>query len=321
MAAAGFLLSGQPLVVAILTFMFLFGLFMGAQRVVFSMLMAKVIPISRRGRLQAWRNATGGLIAAGLAYVAGRYIIDANMWGNGYSTTFLLAVVLTSLGLTGLNLLLKEPEPPTVRAQTPFWDRLKEAPRLITQDRGYMFFLVAQMLAMTARMAVPFYIIYVSTTIHLTGANLGLVSLAYLGADTISNLLWGYLGDKTGFRLTLLLSIAAWVGATLLLLNAHDMTMIVAAFFGLGAAQAGYQMSVQTMILEFGSRDELPMRIAFSSTAEGIMATAGPLIGGLMATAWGYPTVFWTSIGFLCVALTVLIAAVQEPRTARLDGS
>jgi MFS family permease len=53
MAAAGWLLKGQALVVAILGFMFLFGLFMGAQRVVFSMLMAKVIPISRRGRLQA----------------------------------------------------------------------------------------------------------------------------------------------------------------------------------------------------------------------------------------------------------------------------
>lgn len=321
MAIAGFLLSGQALVTAILSFMFLFGLFMGAQRVVFSLLMAKVIPISRRGRLQAWRNATGGMIAAGLAYIAGRYIIDANVWGNGYSTTFLLAVVLTSLGLTGLNLLLKEPEPPTVRERTPFLTRLKEAPRLLVQDRGYMFFLIAQMLATAARIAVPFYILYASTTIKLTGANLGLVSLAYLGADTLSNLLWGYLGDKTGFRLILLLSIGAWMAATGLLLNAHDLTMIVIAFFGLGASQAGYNMSAQTMILEFGSRDELPMRIALSSTAEGIMATAGPLVGGLMATAFGYPTLFWTSMGFLASSLVVLFLAVGEPRTARLDAS
>ena len=51
--------------------MLMFGLFMGAQRVVFSLLMAKVIPISRRGRLQAWRNFTGSAIAAVLAYFAG----------------------------------------------------------------------------------------------------------------------------------------------------------------------------------------------------------------------------------------------------------
>src|SRR4051794_27977503 len=62
----------RPRVAAILFFMLMFGIFMGAQRVVFSLLMAKVIPISRRGRLQAWRNATGGAIAPGLGFVAGQ---------------------------------------------------------------------------------------------------------------------------------------------------------------------------------------------------------------------------------------------------------
>ena len=64
MALAGWFLKGQTLLVSMLFFIGMFGLFMGAQRVVFGLLMAKVIPTSRRGRLQAWRNATGGLIAA-----------------------------------------------------------------------------------------------------------------------------------------------------------------------------------------------------------------------------------------------------------------
>ena len=42
-----------------------------------------------------------------------------------------------------------------------------------------------------------------------------------LGADTVSNLLWGYMGDKTGFRAVLVASIAGWVGATIMLLNLH----------------------------------------------------------------------------------------------------
>ena len=117
MALAGWFLSGQTLVVAILSFMFMFGLFMGTQGVVFSLLMAKVIPISRRGRLQAWRNATGGVIAAALAWVAGKYFIEGNMLGNGYATTFLFATILTTAGLWALQALMIEPEPPTTRAQ------------------------------------------------------------------------------------------------------------------------------------------------------------------------------------------------------------
>jgi MFS family permease len=319
MALAGWFLAGQSRVVAIIGFMFLFGLFMGTQRVVFSMLLAKVIPISRRGRLQAWRNATGGLIAAGLAYLAGRYFIDANLFGNGYSTTFLFAFALTSLGLTALRLLMVEPEPPTVRAQMRLRDRMKDFPALLA-NRGFLFFMIVQMLAISARMAVPFYIIFASATIELNGKNLGLLSLAYLGADTLSNLVWGYLGDKTGFRLIMLLSLLLWIGATVLLMTSHDLLAIFVAFFGLGAAQSGYMMSAGTMILEFGERDEMPMRIALSSTAEGIMGALGPLLGGLISSTLGYGTMFSISIAFLIAGLIVLILRVKEPRTARLAG-
>lgn len=327
MAIAGWMLSGQPLVIALLFFMFMFGLFMGTQRVVFSILMSKVIPISRRGRLQAWRNATGGMIAAALAYVAGRYFIDANLFGNGYSTTFLFAFVLTSLGLTALQYLMVEPEPPTVRQKTRFRDRLKDFPVLIRSDRGFMWFMIVQMLTVSGRMAVPFYILFVSNSIELTGANLGGLTLAYLGADTLSNLLWGYVGDKTGFRRIMLLSVALWIAATLLLIESETIAALTGvgvvvpifmAFFGLGASQSGYMMSAGTMILEFGSRDELPMRVAFSSTAEGIMASAGPLIGGLMAATLGYTVLFGTSMAFLAAGLLVLILRVPEPRTSRL---
>ncbi|HEY9218686.1 MAG TPA: MFS transporter [Phenylobacterium sp.] len=327
MAISGWLLSGQSLVIALLSFMFLFGLFMGTQRVVFSILMSKVIPISRRGRLQAWRNATGGAIAAVLAYVAGRYFIEANLWGNGYSTTFLFAAVLTTAGLTALQFLMVEPEPPTVRAKTRFRDRLRDFPALIKSDPAYMYFMIVQMLTVSGRMAVPFYILFVSSSMELTGKTLGALSLAYLGADTISNILWGYVGDKTGFRLVMVSSIALWIAATVLLIFAEPLAAIsglpvaipiLVAFFGLGGSQSGYMMAAGTMILEFGSRDELAMRVAFSSTAEGIMASAGPLLGGIISTVLGYHVLFWTSIGFLASGLVLMLIKVPEPRISRL---
>lgn len=314
MGISGWLLKDQPLVIALLFFMLMFGVFMGAQRVVFNLLMSKVIPISRRGRLQAWRNATGGLIAALLAWVAGKYFIGPNLFGNGYSTTFVFAFVLTSLGLWALQVLMKEPEPPTTRPQARFRDRLREFPSLIRQDRAYGFFLLVQMLATSARMASPFYILYVGQKVGLDGPTLGLLSLAYLGADTASNLIWGYLGDKTGFRLVLLLSVAGWIGSTVLLMNIHDVVAMFLAFAGLGASQAGYMMAANTMILEFGSREDLPMRIAVSATAESITATLGPLVGGQVADLFGYNVVFGASLGFLAAAFLILLTAVRDPR-------
>ena len=61
-----------------------------------------MIPIRLRGRLQAWRNLTGGLIAAVLSYFAGDWLVAHHVLGNGYATTFMLSFILTSLGLTML---------------------------------------------------------------------------------------------------------------------------------------------------------------------------------------------------------------------------
>ena len=98
LALAGWFLTGHALLFATLGLFFLLGTFNGIQRVAFQMLMSKVIPIHRRGRLQAYRNIIGGLIAAALSYVAGRYLIGGNVLGNGYATTFFVAFVLTVWG-------------------------------------------------------------------------------------------------------------------------------------------------------------------------------------------------------------------------------
>jgi predicted MFS family arabinose efflux permease len=269
--------------------------------------------------LQAWRNATGGLIAAVLAWAAGRYIIEPDLFGHGYSVTFMLAAVLTTLGLWALQVLLREPEPPNLPAKARFRDRVRDFPALIRSDPGYAPFLLVQMLATSSRMAVPFYAIYATSSTGLSGAILGLLALAYLGADTLSNLLWGYMGDRTGFRHVLLISLAMWILATVILLALQTPVAIFIAFFGLGAAQSGYMMAAQTMILEFGNREEMPMRIAISSSAEGITASISPIVGGLVADAFGYPAVFGISIGFLVLGLACLVFLVKEPRNRRLS--
>jgi len=317
LAVAGWLLSGTPLLVATLCFLFLLGMFTGLQRVAFQLLLGKVIPVQMRGRLQAWRNVTGGLIAAGLSYFAGRYLVETNLLGNGYGATFMLAFVLTSLGLTALHVLMREPEPPTLRPQMALRERAREFPALLRTNPGFRTFLIAQVFAVAGRIATPFYVLYASKSIAITGANLGLLSLAYLGADTVANLVWGYTGDRVGFRAILIAALTIWGASTILLLNGTGFAPLLIAFCGLGAAQSGYLMSVSTMVLEFGPRDDMAMRLALSTTAEGIMAAAGPLFGGLMATALGYTALFSTSVACQVIALGLLVWLVEEPRKHR----
>jgi len=327
-ALCAWLLAGPTLVFAILFFLFLLGLFQGAQGVAFQMLLAKVIPTRLRGRLQALRNITGGLVSAGVAWLAGTYLLGKDplkggslaLFHNGYATTFALSAILTTLGLSMLAILMREPEPPVVRPRARTLDRMREFPQLLAADRGYMFFMIAQTCATAGRIAVPFYVIFARHVMPLTGANIGLQSLVLLLGDSFSNLVWGMIGDRFGFRASFIGAMALWIAATVMLLAAGDPTMVLAAFAALGAAQAGFQMSSQTMVLEFGARQDIAMRLGLSQTAQGFMNFFGPLAGGVIAVAFGYRPLFYVSMAFEALALVLLLTVVDEPRYRRRDA-
>ena len=141
-----------------------------------------------------------------------------------------------------------------------------------------------------------------------------------LEGDSLSNLIWGTIGDRFGFRASFIGSMVLWIGATAVLLMAASPMMVLFAFAGLGAAQAGFQMSSQTMVLEFGARQDMPMRLGLSQTAKGLMNTIGPLVGGVIAWLAGYVPVFLLSMAFEAVALVLLIWVVDEPRYRRRDA-
>jgi len=266
-----------------------------------------------RGRLQAWRNVAGGAIAAALSWWAGAHLIENNAFGNGYATTFMVAFVLTSLGLGALWLVMREPESPTVKVRMGVMDRVREFPQLLV-DRDYRNFLIAQMLATSGRIAIPFCIIHAGLKMEVDGAAIGLFSLAFLGADTLTNLIWGSLGDRFGFRLVFILTVATWIVSLGVMVVADAPWHFLVAFFGLGAAASGYMMSSTTLVLEFGNRDDIPMRLALSTTVETSMAALGPVVGGLIASFAGLVPVFVISIVSLLAALSVLVSAVREPR-------
>jgi MFS family permease len=138
-------------------------------------------------------------------------------------------------------------------------------------------------------------------------------------SGTFSNLLWGPLGDRKGFRISFLASIGLWVASTILLmLVSGDLPVTVLVFIGIGAAVQGFQNASQNMTLEFGSRDDLPVRIAIANTASELAGTIGPLLGGALAAVAGYQSVFFVSIVFLVLGGAVVARYVPEPRKGEL---
>ncbi|XAP77597.1 MFS transporter [Citromicrobium bathyomarinum] len=313
LALTGYFLTGNILLVATFACFVLLGFFTGAQRVAFQMLMSKLIPIRKRGRLQGYRNFAGGLIAALLAWAAGNYLIADKWLGNGYATTFLFAFLLTSAGLVVLKTMIREPAAPVSRPQMPMMQRIRQFPELL-QDRDFAWFLAVQCFSTMARVGAPFWTIYAGTQLGLDGALIGGLSFVFLGSDTLSNVLWGPLGDRFGFKIIYVLALCSSVSGVTLLILGSTAVPIYAAFVLLGVGGSGWMLASTTMVLEFGEPQDTPMRLAFVTTLEGAIAASGPVIAGLLVAVSGFQPLFFIVLAAQIAALLLLIVKVREPR-------
>jgi len=313
LAVSALWLPGLWPLYAVWFFLALFGLFLGVQGVAFNFLVSKIIPVERRGRLMGMRNALGGVTAVAVSLFAGSQLLETNALGNGYAATFIVSFVLTSIGLA-LLVFMREPASPNVLERSNVARRVRDLPALLRDDPAFTRFFIARALATMGRMGVPFYILYAQTQVALSGADLGLLTAAFVFAQSAGNLLWGLVADRRGFRFVFLAGLGVWMLSVGLLIGTADVARLGIVFLGVGAGLGGFQMAAQNMVLEFGRRRHLPMRIAVANSAADLVAAIGAVLGGLLASTLSYIAVFGLALGCQVVAAVIVLGFVDEPR-------
>lgn len=317
-ALASFFLPDPWRLLAISCFLGLFGGFLGMQSVAFSFMMSKLIPVERRGLLVGLRVFCGGLVSAFVAGVGGWFVANQTL-GNGYATTFLLGFVLTTLGLLFL-FGIREPPTPSVRKREALLERLSALPDLLRSDVAFTRYFLARALATMGRMSMPFYALHAKDVIGLSGETLGVLSTSFLLSQTLTNLGWGWVADRTGFRLVFLMSLAVWSLSTAGIFMAAGSVGFAVAFSFLGAGFGGFQLSAQNLVLEFGDRADLPMRIGVANSASELVGVIGPLVAGGIAAFSSYGAVFACSVVFQVAAFWIVAGYVDEPRHRERGG-
>lgn len=316
LALSGFWLGTHANLVAICVCMALYGLFTGMQSVTFSFLVSKVIPVEKRGALGGLRSSVGGLVASSFGFLGG-YIVEDRWLGNGYASVFLVAFVLAMLGLS-VMLIMREPESPEVRAQQNLRARLRDVPELLRGDADYRGYVIARALGAGGRMAFPYYVLYAGERMHLDGKGLGSLTFAFMISQTLSNMLWGLLADRRGFQTVLALGLTVWIGSLFVLMGGDQLAVVALAFVGLGVGLGGFELSCTNLVLEFGRREDLPMRIAVAQTAEQAVTVVAPLLGGVIIETLSYEPMFWLTALVQSAALAVTLLKVQDPRRRSL---
>jgi MFS family permease len=290
--------------------LFVFGLALGMQGVVFSFIISKTVPVGWRGRLQGLRNAAAGTMIIFVS-AAGGYLVGRFGFPAGYGYTFLLGFVLTALGL-GAFAMVRESASEDIREPATIFSRVREIPALLGREPAFRRFLAARLLGTAARGALPFYVIFIGDRFGLSGARLGALTIAFTVGQSFSGLGWGTLADRLGFRVIFIGALCCWIVGTVTLLSPRFEAMYV-VYLLVGAGMGGFMLSSQNLVLEFGTSLDRPMRIATANTLSELVGVLGFLGAGLLADSAPLFVVFVVAT---CLQLGALatIRTVAEPR-------
>lgn len=278
-------------------------------------LMAKVIPVSRRGRFFGLGHVFGQLLGVGGSALA--TILLAQL---PYPHNFAWSFGVGTLGIGGsmiFVMLTREPErPPALRpaqTQQPYLQRLRE---ILSHNANFRAYLASRWLAYFGGMANGFFAVAAVERFGLPDSAAGVYTGILYVAGVLGYAVWGPLGDRWGNKRVMESAALLWLLALGVAIVAPAEWAYYLVFAVSGFANAGGVLSDLNIAMEFGPEAERPTYIGLARTITGPALFIAPLLGGGLAQAWGYPAMFATSLLFALAGLALLRWQVREPRQA-----
>ena len=273
-------------------------------------LMAKIIPVARRGRFFGSANVIGqslGIVGATVALVLLGWL--------AYPYNFAACFGVGAIGI-GASWLFIFQTKETPSALAPASDR-QYAGRLLDilkRDANFRAYLLCRWLWYFGSMATGFMAVYAVQHFHLSDATAAIYTGILYASGVVGYAFWGPLGDRIGNKRTMAASAVLWLAAlvTALLSSAAWGFYLVFAFMGFGSA--GGVVTDLNIAMEFGPEAERPTYIGLTRTITGPALLIAPLLGGWIAQEWSYPILFCVSLGLAALGLAQLAWGVKDPR-------
>lgn len=284
-------------------------------------MIAKVIPLHRRGIWMGVGSGVGAFMGIAGAALAG-YFLTSYTFPLSFALCFMVAFASHALswGSLALN---REPDSETVKSHPSLAHYFKQLPSVLRRDHNYQVFLITRSVINLGTMATGFFIVYGSERFHLSGVEVGGLTAVLVGTQAVMNLLLGALGDRRGHKLVLVLGAFAMALASLVAALSTTLVQTPAAlwmiFILLGTALAADSVSSFTIIVEFCAPEDRPTYIGLTNTLLAPVKTLAPIFGGWLAATMGYPVMFVIALSVSIAGALLLAGWLKEPRKVLIE--
>ncbi len=259
----------------------------------------------------------GGGIGA-IALAAGRDMLDAYPFPDGFVLCFSLGLGISSISIVWLANVREPAIEPSSRAGRR--GIVSEAMRVVAKDGPFRAYLVARALVVLAGMAGAFFGVHATRELGASDGDVAVFTSILLAFQTTSTMMWGAVANRLRL-VNVLLGGAILGGAASAVAFAWPSVTAFAVVFALaGIATGAVIVAEGAMPLAFAEAagEERALYVAVTNTVLSPVNLVAPLAGGLIADAAGFAATYVvaTALTLVAVAATLRVREAREAGTA-----
>ena len=276
---------------------------------------AKAIPERKRGLFLGARHGLGALLSVAGAAIAG-WILGRWSFPQNYGLCFMVTSV--ALGISAIAFALnREPQNPTVKPRVSLGHYLRQVPGVLRRDRNFARYLVSRSVGILGGMAGGFFIVYGASRFDIGGTVVGGLTAVLVGSQAVTNLVWGVVGGRWGYKVVLCGAALSMVAATWITRVAPSSIWLGATFALMGISRAGDSAAGMSMILGLCVPEDRPTYVGLTNGLLAPASAIAPLLGGWLATLAGYQGMFVVALLVGVLGALLMTIWVREPRRVR----
>jgi MFS family permease len=276
-------------------------------------LIAKVIPVSHRGRYFGFANLIGSFTRVVGASLAG-VILSRILYPRNYALSFSLAFI----GVMISYFFLLQNREPAIKENIELVTRSKpykgKITKVLAEDKNFRTFLISRSLNYFGWMAYGFIAVFAITHFNLPPAYSARFAAIISATSIFGYLVWGIAGDRYGHKRVVLFADLIWAIGLAILFLSPSITTVYLVFSLIGFATTGDVVGDLNLAMEFGQIEDRPTYIGMARTLTSPILLLAPIVGGLIVKVYDYHIMVGASLVFALLGVIFLGTQVIEPR-------
>lgn len=268
--------------------------------------------IRNRGTFYGVTQGLGNLFGfgAGLtaSYLLDRYAFPRNLqllFWIGFATSFVSPFLIAALR--------EVPFPMTGHVES-LQEFLRVIPEHIKGSRDFQQFMMTRGVLGLGIIANAFYALYSLERFNLSEGYIGVFTLVILLSQSLLGLLWGWIGDRFGFKVVFVITSGMIVSMGALALAALASWTFYLIAVGIGGVYAAIKTADPNIIFEIAPPAETSRFIGISNTLVAPIMIIAALLGGVIVEFFSYQVLFAIVLVVGLVSTVMTIFYMPSPR-------